>query len=804
MIRTFTLLGILLLFSQFLRAQESASVFGKVKGEGGKGLFAANIIVKGTGSGVSTKEDGSYKITGLPAGKYEVAVSMIGFVGQLKQIELKPGAAYELNVTLLPQEQVLHEVEVFGVREKQPEKLETITRLPLKPSGQIQSISIISSRLIEQQGALSISEVARNVPGVYTFATYGNKRESMSARGFRGIPVLKNGVRINSDFRGIGVLTDMAGVESMQVLKGSAAVTQGLAGDLGSPGGIINIVTKTPEYVSGVNVSLRAGSFNQFRPTFDVYGPLNESKTIAFRLNGAYEHADSYREGISFEKLYINPSLEWKPDSRTTLTVEMDYLDDSRTPDLGTINLASNDVYAIYDLPYHQFLGYKNDRTITENATYAARFVRELNENLSIRAAFYRSNLDISDVGASISAGGGRSRLPELELPGQRYRSIGSSTRQDNNSVLQLDLIGKEVETGLLKHTFQLGLDYRTTYLQTANASLTSGRYVDIIDVFKPVTNILPDTVSLEEGQAITSEEKSYGVMAQDVITITDWAKAFIGIRFSSVQSTGSVSTGVTLGNAWNPLAGVMLSPVKGVNVFASYTNSSSPRTASRVDVNGDELGNERIDQVEAGVKTEWFQNRLRFNLTLYKINNKNMNMPVYDENWNETGYYTKGGNDERKGIEVELTGRVLENLELIAGYALTDAKYKEHASFYYNSAPLNTPKHTANLWANYFVEDGLFRGISFGAGAYYVGRRPINDWARTVTHQGIEPGQKPFDIKEYTTVNIQASYRISEHMGIRLLADNIFDVIGYNAYRTSYINQTAPRSFAGVVTYRF
>jgi len=46
-------------------------------------------------------------------------------------------------------------VEVFGERNKQPEKLDAITRLPLKPSEQIQSISVISSKLIEQQGALS-------------------------------------------------------------------------------------------------------------------------------------------------------------------------------------------------------------------------------------------------------------------------------------------------------------------------------------------------------------------------------------------------------------------------------------------------------------------------------------------------------------------------------------------------------------------------------------------------------------------------------------------------------------------------
>lgn len=61
----------------------------------------------------------------------------------------------------------------------------------------------------------------------------------MSSRGFRGIPILKNGVRVHSDFRGTGILTDMQGVDNIQVLKGSAAITQGVATDLGSPGGVL-------------------------------------------------------------------------------------------------------------------------------------------------------------------------------------------------------------------------------------------------------------------------------------------------------------------------------------------------------------------------------------------------------------------------------------------------------------------------------------------------------------------------------------------------------------------------------------
>src|SRR5690606_804504 len=173
---------------------------------------------------------------------------------------------------------------------------------------------------------------------------------------------------------------------------------------------------------------------------------------------------------------------------------------------------------------------------------------------------------------------------------------------------------------------------------------------------------------------------------AQDVITFNSWLKTFFGIRYSTTETIASTEN--ERHNAFNPLAGLIVSPFENVNLFASYTNSSYPRTASRLSISGEELGNERYDQLEAGVKTNWLNNRLRFNLTLFKINNRDMNLPVYDENWVATGFYQKGGNDQRQGIEVELTGRVLQNLEVITGYSYIDAQYKEHTSFVYGSAP--------------------------------------------------------------------------------------------------------------------
>lgn len=790
--KTITLLVLLAMQVSFSQSK----ITGIITNEAKEGIPFANVLIEGSTKGTSANEHGYFEISNVSAGNYGIQASAVGYKSVSKTIFLKNNETISVSFHLISDSE-LDEIELFGNRHKHPDKIEALTRLPLAPYEQIQSISIISEKVIEQQGNLTISDATKNVPGVYTFATYGNKRESMSSRGFRGIPILKNGVRVHSDFRGTGILTDMQGVDNIQVLKGAASITQGVATDLGSPGGVINIVTKTPKYYTGGNASIRLGSFGQARTTFDVFGPIDKTENLAFRINGALERADSFRSGVSSDRFYINPSFEWKVDPKSTITLEMDYFDDSRTPDLGTVNLAENDINAIYNLPSNQFLGYDNDKSLTKNATYSVRFNRDLTDKLSLKAALYTSSLNLDDKGASLGAvvkdGSGNA------IYNQRKRGYSTSTRNDDNSVLQFDLVGDDLKTGRISHTFQVGFDYRTTKFGTTNQSIST---IDTIDVFTNNTRMLPNVLAFGVLSESGSASRALGIVAQDVITFNKWLKTLMGFRYSTTQTDAETET--TESDAFNPLAGIIVIPIENINVFVSYTNSSYPRTGTRLDSNGKQLGNERFDQFETGIKTNWLESRLRLNFTFFKINNKDINLPVYDENWVATGYYQKGGNDERKGIEVELTGRILENLELITGYSYIDAQYKEHTSYVYGSAPLNTPKHTFNAYANYTFR-GSLEGLSAGAGIYYTGDRPINDWSSgAVTHQGIVPNQKPFNVAAYTQTNLQAAYVFNAHWNFRFLLNNIFNKIGYNAYRTSYINQTDPRNFAGVLTYKF
>ena len=696
----------------------------------------------------------------------------------------------------------IEEVELFGDRKKQPEGLEAITRLPLKPRDQIQSISVISYKVIEDLGGLTVTDVAKNVPGVTQFGSYGGIRESMSIRGYRGVPVLKNGVQMDSDFRTGAMLTDMQGVESIQVIKGSAAVTQGIGDGLGSAGGVINVVTKVPKFINQTNVGFRYGSWDFYRPTVDFQRVLDTQGKIAVRLNAAYQNNNSFRRFVNTERIYVNPSIAIRPDDKTEIVVEMDYMHNNTTPDRGTVNLAKGDTEAIYNMTGRKFLGFSTDNAKIETFNFSTTATRKLTNNLKLRTAFMSSSYQSEIIGAALAP------LDRKNPNEYRDRTLTRSDREDLNKVFQFDFIGTDVKTGFMKHTFQVGFDWKESNVTTTSYD---AKKVDRINVLNDINNILPSTIDgnnfdlVKKNAIVNTVSPTMGLMAQDVITFNKYIKAHLGVRYSRLIGSDKEKD-----FAWNPSLGIMISPVENMNVFGSYTSTTSLRSANNPLSAGGTVGASTTKQWEAGIKSDWLNERLRFNVTLFNINTDNLSYEVMGNNGQGLGVYALAGELKRKGMEVELIGKILPNLQIMTGWAYVDAQYQDSPSFVNGSAPINTPKNTGNAWLNYKFNSGVLDGLDVGAGIYYVGNRPVDDYKQEVIIDnghvnGTQPGERPFNMPNYTTVDAQIGYTLKNGLGIRGFLNNVFDSVGYNSYfRGGYIDQIQPRNFAVQVNYKF
>ncbi|WP_454059298.1 TonB-dependent siderophore receptor [Elizabethkingia ursingii] len=710
----------------------------------------------------------------------------------------------------------IEQVELFGERKKQPEGLEVITRLPLKTRDQIQSISVISYKAIETLGGLSLIDVAKNVPGVTLFSSYGGGSESMSIRGYRGVPVLKNGVLLDSDFRTAGMMTDMQGVESIQVIKGSAAVTQGIGDGLGAAGGVINVVTKRPQFVNRTNVGFRYGSWDFYRPTVDFQRVLDSEGKVAIRFNGAYQKNNSFRSHVQGERIYVNPSITFRPDKMTNITVEMDYMNDRRTPDRGTVNLASGDKEALYTMPKGKFLGFAEDRAKTETYNFMTSVDRKINDKFKVRAAFINSVSNTDTQAMSIAPNGANNWT-------ERKRSYGKNMGEDVNKVFQFDFIGQDVQTGFIKHTFQVGFDWKETTVTTTSFDVyknagdlsqkkpvNTNNPIDVINVLGDISNTLPYNLIFNKTATGVVKTPTMGLMAQDVMSFGKYVKAHLGLRYSRLN--GSTKNDVS---TWNPSFGLIISPLENVNVFGSYTTTTSLRSVNNMLQSGGFVGPSKTAQWEGGIKSDWFNEKLRFNVTLFDIKTDNLAYQILDANYNpvrdpnNNPLYGLAGNLRRKGIEVELIGRILPNLQIMSGWAYLDAQYKDSPAYVNGSAPMNSPKHTANAWLNYKFNQGILDGLDVGAGIYYVGKRPVDEWTQKTFTAGhansVQPGVRPFDMPEYTTVDAQVGYALKNGVGVRVFFNNIFDSVGYSSYfRGGYIDQIQPRNFGVQLNYKF
>ncbi|MCT3834978.1 TonB-dependent siderophore receptor [Elizabethkingia anophelis] len=717
--------------------------------------------------------------------------------------------------TLSSKDKEIEQVELFGERKKQPEGLEVITRLPLKTRDQIQSISVISYKAIETLGGLSLIDVAKNVPGVTLFSSYGGGSESMSIRGYRGVPVLKNGVLLDSDFRTAGMITDMQGVESIQVIKGSAAVTQGIGDGLGAAGGVINVVTKRPQFVNRTNVGFRYGSWDFYRPTVDFQRVLDNEGKVAIRFNGAYQKNNSFRSHVQGERIYVNPSITFRPDKMTNITVEMDYMNDRRTPDRGTVNLAAGDTEALYTMPKGKFLGFAEDRAKTETYNFMTSVDRKINDRFKVRAAFINSVSNTDTQAMSIA--------PNGKNWNERKRSYGKNMGEDVNKVFQFDFIGQDVQTGFIKHTFQVGFDWKETTVTTTSFDVyknagdlnqkkpvNTNNPIDVINVLGDISNTLPYNLIFNKTATGIVKTPTMGLMAQDVMAFGRYVKAHLGVRYSRLN--GSTKNDVS---TWNPSFGLIISPLENVNVFGSYTTTTSLRSANNILQSGSFVGPSKTAQWEGGIKSDWFNEKLRFNVTLFDIKTDNLAYQILDSNYNpvrdpnNNPLYGLAGNLRRKGIEVELIGRILPNLQIMSGWAYLDAQYKDSPAYVNGSAPMNSPKHTANAWLNYRFNQGILDGLDVGAGIYYVGKRPVDEWTQKTFTAGhansVQPGVRPFDMPEYTTVDAQVGYALKNGVGVRVFFNNIFDRVGYSSYfRGGYIDQIQPRNFAVQLNYKF
>jgi iron complex outermembrane receptor protein len=720
--------------------------------------------------------------------------------------------------------EILNEVIVTKAKEPKPV---TAVRSGLKPMDNPQTVQVIGSEVIEQQQAIRLSEVLKNANGVYVSSARGGAQESFFSRGYDmgANNMFKNGFRYNS-----GSIPDVSGLEKVEFLKGGSAL---LFGNV-APGGILNLVTKTPSFKSGGEVSMQMGSYSYYKPSIDFYGPLN--KSIAFRINGSYENSESFRDVVKNERLYINPSLLFYINPKTQITVQGDYLTADWTPDFGTGIIGKE----ILDLPRNAFYGslWSNGNTKTASASVLLNHDFNKNWKLNFNSSFQNydraqkstaqiSNLDNTDI---------------YPTPGYWNRGLSQTKNLEQILGNQLSLQGT-FNTGSVKHQIFTGADWENSFATaytfafnenkvSVNGKIDPSLYDTIyLFDFDPSTQ-RNDIPNARNTQIVKTDTNRFGAYFQDLISITEKFKVLAGIRWSwqetevstykekltnGVQTVSPEKTVPTvaekrLDNAFSPKAGLVFQPTKDVSLFASYSNSFTPNSTSYT-YNKQPLEASIIDQFEAGIKTDFLKGLLSTNVTLYQITNDNLvQTAVFMQDGTtlntDTNIKIMSGSTKSKGIEIDITARPIEGLSMIAGYSYNDMRYTEtsgaNGSFIEGDRVARTPTTTANLSFFYTLQSGFLKGVSVGAIGNYIGDR-IGGWNNQYNNDPKYPDgiwYREIPLEGYATVDVSAGYNWKK-ISLLCKLSNIANELNYTVHENYSVNPIAPRQVMVSLKYK-
>ena len=668
-----------------------------------------------------------------------------------------------------------------------------------------QPISIVTHEIIEQQQAKQLSDVLQNVNGLYITSSRGNSQDSFGGRGFilGNDNIFKNGTRVNS-----GVFPEVSGLERVEVLKGANAMLYGNT----AAGGIINMITKKPRFNFGGSIGLNGGSWNSYKPTVDFYGPLSDK--IAFRLNGAYEYADSFRDVVTSSKYYFNPSFLVNLGEKSQLIVEADYLKNDFTPDFGLGSITNKDLsYSLNDsVGRNVFFGtdwqYQNVQQASTNITFNHQF----NTNWTFNAVASYQNYTKDYFSAE--------RIQwEFATPTATRlswkRPFNKTYNEQNFGSGQINING-EINTGKINHKLLFGAD--ADYNQADSYAYKLGSTNNVLYLDDPSTwgNVAMPTSTLNNRNRINT--RRIGVFAQDYISITKQFKVIAGLRWSYIENMATINTAFETGakklldnsatsdQAFSPKAGLVYMPNDNLSVFATYTNSFSANTGQ--DVSGNSLKPSLIDQFEVGMKHNFWNNAVALNLSVYQIENRNFyqtaefkadGTPNVDSNIKDFA-----GKMRSQGVELDITGNPYPNLSIIAGASYNHSVYldtPEDFGYVENQRLVRTPATTANA-SVFYTFNNYVKGLKLGASVYFVGDR-IAGWNDTkATNQTRNGITRMFDVDDYVTAAVSLGYEFKK-FSVMGKVGNLFDTVNYNVHENYSVNPITPRNYYVTVTYK-
>ncbi len=668
----------------------------------------------------------------------------------------------------------------------QPTPDASTLRSNAKPLDTPQAINIVPAQVLRDQRPRYLDDALGNVSGITQGNTLAGTQDTVLKRGFGGNrdgSVMHNGMPLVQG-RGFN-----AAAQSVEVLKGPASLLYGIM----DPGGVINIVSKKPLFEQQLGVTLSGSSYAEHRAglqaTADLTGRI--SGNLAGRLVLSHEDEDYWRNFGTRRDTLIAPSLGWYG-GNTQAILWYEYRKFDYPFDRGTII---------------------DPRTLKPLAIPRRERLDEINNRMFGSSHLVQLAVD-HQLGGGWAAHLASSFNSETYDAGQlRVSAIntarGTLTRSNDATVGSLSTdayaqayVDGGFALGGMEHKVLIGIEgeYRRYLRRDLIRQAVRGGTFSYLN---PVYGVepFPTTVSAPDSDQ-TDRLYNYSLFAQDAIHIGDKFIVTAGGRlvgFEQRAGRGRPFKANTDLNGWEfvPQAGLVWKAAEVFSLYASYTLSLKPTSTIAPLSSGVTITSifapERGRSYEVGAKLD-IRDRVTATLALYDIDKRNVLVSQFNSSTGLTDYRTAGRAISR-GVEFDVSGRVVAGLSLIGSYAYTHARTTEDPVFA-GKELANVAPHTASLSAVYDFGE-VTRGDRFrvGGGARYASRRPGDN-------------ANSFWLPEYTVADAFFTYDAElggRMMTFQLNVKNVFDKTYYpSAVNLFGVAIADPRRVIGTIGFKF
>lgn len=586
----------------------------------------------------------------------------------------------------------------------------TKTNTPLMETPQ--AISVIGRDEIRDQNPNNFAEALRYAPGVRS-ETFGadTRNDWFKIRGFdaQDVGLFLDGLQLSS-FAFATWKFPPFGIERIDILRGPSAVLYGGSG----PGGLVNIISKTPPLAPLNYVETGVNSFGNAYLSFDFGGPVattsGPSNELFYRLLGSVKGGGTQTAFTPDNNYFVAPSVTYKPDIDTTLTIlasasRNDTRVQSFLPYVGTVvnapfgriptRLFASDPSVDSFRREQEMIGYQFEKNLTDDLTFRqnARFAHD-------------------DVQFQTLLGNGYVGNPSSALL-SRFNDFAhdSANQADLDSSFEY-----RFATGLIQHKALVGVDLKSYEVGDLQAFDFATPALNLLNPVYGVPQGFPGTVFADQ----TITQKQAGLYAQDQLKLgrltlvlsgrNDWVNTFDNNRLAPSESRGD--------SKFSGRAGLIYNTDMGIAPYISYATSYNPIIGTNA-TTGQLFVPETGVQTEVGVKIAPAGFDGHFGASLFDLKRQN----VLTTDPNNALQSVQTGEVTSRGIELEAVANVMPGLKVVGAFTNFHIFVsKDLNPALIDTVPTNTPSEITSLWGDYTFQTGPLTGFGFGAGVRYNG----------------------------------------------------------------------------------